>query len=717
MTQRTRLAAAAAALSLLLCSLPLHSQAPAIRTPLPEPVVGLLANEVSGQFAFNNQVLLAGAPWLRDPREFADTLFETRTVADMVKRYGIETTEILRYPSNRTVEYPAEGELWVLEPDRRLVARLGADAALVAAGSQTADVTAALVYLPPVGIDELKGLLAAGPADHFKGKLALMWAHPRDEAARLLDGAGIQGVIAFASRDRYLDPNQVIYSSGSYAKNPSLRIGMTVSWRQWSELFEDVTAGKAVTLLARTRIETYPDKFEAIYSRIPGTEPDARGVIFTAHLFEGYVKRGANDNMSGVVVQLEILRALHALVARGDLPRPRRTIYFLWPNEISGTYEFIKQHPGYADGLSININMDMVGEWLRRNNSAFTMSETPDALPSYLDGLTDAVMHHVWRMNDIVYLPDSPRGRPGGQYFPMPIWEKNGSTDAFRYYTHRATGGSDHICFNNASVAVPGIELFTWPDQWYHADTDTPDKGDPTQMKRVAFIGAAVAWAAANCTDEVLPGLLDATSAFGYRRVAERDLPRALGYVEAADAATLAGATRKALVTVDWATDRESAAIASIGEIYTGSPAARTLLANRRQQWDLFRAGVRAQVNGYATLRAGQLGLKTMPAAVADPLEKTRGAAVPAIAPGVKGREFSLAANEQYAAYMKDHPDALKALGLTPQLSNTILGYVNGRRSVVAIRNGVVGETGQDVSLASVAGYLDLLRTVKWVVY
>ena len=50
--------------------------------------------------------------------------------------------------------------------------------------------------------------------------------------------------------------------------------------------------------------------------------------------------------MSGCVVQLEILRALHTLIAAGKLPRPRRTIYFLWPQEISGTYEFIKLHPG-----------------------------------------------------------------------------------------------------------------------------------------------------------------------------------------------------------------------------------------------------------------------------------------------------------------------------------------------------------------------------------
>jgi len=698
-------------------TLTLAGQGSPISTPLPQDVLTLLANEISGQFVFNNQVKLAGAPWQRDASEFADTLFETRTIADLLKGYGIETTRIERSPGTRTIQYPAEGELWQLEPGPRLIARVGADAALVAGGSQTADVTGPLVYIPPTSADGLKTLLAAGPPARYQGAIALMWSHPRDDAAALLDQAGLQGVIAFSSRDRYLDPNQVVYSSGSYARTASLKIGMTVSWRQWSEFFEDITAGRLVTLRARTKIDTYPDKFEAIYSWVPGTEPDAKGVIFTAHLFEGYVKRGANDDMSGVVVQIEILRALQRLIASGQLPRPRRTIYFLWPNEISGTYEYIKQHPGFPDRLSININMDMVGEALRKNNSAFTMSETPDYLPSYLDGLADSLMHYVWRMNDIVYLPDAPRARPGGQFFPMPIWEKNGSTDAFRYYTHRATGGSDHICFNNPSVAVPGIELFTWPDQWYHADTDNPDKGDPTQMKRVAFIGASAAWAAANCTDDVLPGLIEATSAFGYRRLAERDLPRALAYLDRADAAGLGAAVAKAAFTLDWAVDRETGALRAIADVYTASPAATTLLANRITQWALYRTALRSQLDGYAKVRAAQLGLKAVPLPVIDPLEKKYAAVVPAIDPGVKGREFSLQANERYAALIKASPDTLKTLGLTPPLASTVLNYVNGRRSIVSIRNAVVAETGQDVPLSAVAGYLDVLKAVRWVAY
>jgi hypothetical protein len=50
---------------------------PLPRTPLSQDVLTLLANEVSGQIAFNNEVRLADAPWVRDLSEFSGTLYET----------------------------------------------------------------------------------------------------------------------------------------------------------------------------------------------------------------------------------------------------------------------------------------------------------------------------------------------------------------------------------------------------------------------------------------------------------------------------------------------------------------------------------------------------------------------------------------------------------------------------------------------------------------
>ncbi len=690
---------------------------PALKTPLPAGILTLLANEVSGQMAFNNQVKLAGAPWLRDTKEFSGTFYESQQIYDLVRSYGIVTTRLERHPANGTFDYAHAGEFWVIEPERRLVARLGADAALIAQGSVTADITGELVYIAPLSQDEVKRMIEAGPQEKYRGKLALMWSHARGDTAKALDIAGIQGVISFNSQDRYLDPNQVIYSSGQYAGNPNLKLGMTVSWRQWTELLEDLAAGQKVVVRAMTRIDRYPNRFEAVYSWIPGTEPEGKGVVFTAHLFEGYTKRGANDDMSGCVVQLEILRALTGLIAGGQLPRPRRTLHFLWPNEISGTYEFIKQHAGFADRASININMDMVGEGLRKNNSLFTMSECPGHLPSYLDGLAKSILNYVWRTNDIVYLPDAPRGRPRGQHFPIPMVEKSGSTDAFRFFIHRATGGSDHICFNNPSVAVPGIEFFVWPDQWYHTDADTPDKGDPTEMKRVAFIGAAVAWAAANCTDEVVPGLVDAASDFGYGRIAEREIPRALAHMEKTEAKNLATELGRALNLVDYGAQREIGALRSIEDMYTGSAVAKAAVADRIQQWLLYRAALRSQVMGYARLKAAQLGGQAPEEPSAGAVERKYQAIRPVIASSVQGREFQLTANEAYSRHLKEHPDALKSMGMTTQQAAAVLNYVDGKRSIAEIRNAGAGELDEEVSLAGVVAYLELLKKVSWVAF
>ena len=51
---------------------------PVLQTPLPQEVLTLLANEISGQTIFNNEVILAGAPWIRAifrvPRGFRSSL-------------------------------------------------------------------------------------------------------------------------------------------------------------------------------------------------------------------------------------------------------------------------------------------------------------------------------------------------------------------------------------------------------------------------------------------------------------------------------------------------------------------------------------------------------------------------------------------------------------------------------------------------------------------
>ena len=104
-------------------------------------------------------------------------------------------------------------------------------------------------------------------------------------------------------------------------------------------------------------------------------------------------------------------------------------------------------------------------------------------------------------------------------------------------------------------------------------------------------------------------GLLDAVSDFGYGRVAERDIPRAMANVERADAKKLGSEYHKAMLVVDAAVQREIGALQSIQEIYSGAPGAQKTVAHRVQQWELYRAGLRNQLAGYAKVKAAGLGV------------------------------------------------------------------------------------------------------------
>ncbi len=697
-------------------------------TPLPQALLNILANEISGQMIFDNEVILAGAPWVRDAGEFSEKgrLFEAAKIVELAKKYGIKTIKLERSKRDRKGQYPMEGEFWLTKPEHRLIARLDGDAALVCNGSQTVDIKAPLVYIPPFS----KKILAKGFTKKekkvLKGKIALMWSHPRKKTAKWLDEAGIQGVIAFNARDRYLDPNQVVYGRTNTKGMKNLKFGFMISWRQWSELLEDLENRKPFEAHCKIRMISYQDKYETVLAWIPGTEPQEKGVMFTAHLFEGYVKRGANDNMSGCVVQLEILRALTKLIKNKTIPQPKRNIYFLWPNEISGTFEFIKNNPDLMSRIDVNINMDMVGEGLRKNNAVFTFSESSNNLPSYLDGLGNSIMNYIWRTNDIVYLPDSPRGRRG-QHFPKPMWEKNGSTDAFRYDIHLATGGSDHICFRSPTVAIPGVELNVWPDQWYHADTDTPDKSDPTQMRRVAFLGAAMALVIADCSDKVLPQFLRDISSFGYLRIGERELPRLMNQIQKAGKKDFSGVLKRSLDLLEIAVNRELGALNSVQDVYSKSEPAKKTLNEIILQWQLYRKGLENLVNQYAE-HAGQRLALTNFLPEKTPEELKYEGIVPEFTDAVKYKEFRVERSKLYQDYMKKLKELAKGkkkkqakkkekgdTPLTSRAKRNLVNWINGKISITKIRDYVAAETGKDINLNKVIEYFELLEKIGWV--
>ncbi len=87
------------------------------------------------------------------------------------------------------------------------------------------------VSLLSMGGDETKETLRQGLAMGADEAVLLVGDTGLDglATAKALDAAGVRGVISFSSRERYFDPDQVVYGRGTYGGMDTLKFGFTIS--------------------------------------------------------------------------------------------------------------------------------------------------------------------------------------------------------------------------------------------------------------------------------------------------------------------------------------------------------------------------------------------------------------------------------------------------------------------------------------------------------
>jgi hypothetical protein len=302
-------------------------------------------------------------------------------------------------------------------------------------------------------------------------------------------------------------------------------------------------------------MESY--EIQDVVCHVPGTEPNADEIIFSAHLFEGYTKQGANDNKSGSATILEVARILHTLIEQGRLPRPKRTIRFIWVPEFSGTIPWVKANKDLMEKTLCNINMDMVGEWLSKSQAFMTMVRTSYRNPHYVNDIMENYFRYVGEGNVDRY---AARGKLRRIVAP------SGADEPFYYLIETPSGASDHMVFNDWGVQVPGVVMNAWPDQWYHTSGDRADKADPTQLKRVSIIGAAAAYTIANADDFMAKKIAGETTSNGTRRLGHQFVI-ALEILNEATTETLADSYKAARAQVETALANEKATLATIQEL------------------------------------------------------------------------------------------------------------------------------------------------------
>jgi len=522
------------------------------RTLLSHEQMRAIVNEASGERAMHHVLELVPYPRIRPTSEYQGHFRESEVMAGFAKEYGYSSVEIESFPNPQRSWAPTLGELWMITPtEQKKLYDIHDVAISVAANSANGDVTAELV---DVGLgtraSDYDGKNVSGKVAIGSGGVGQIWAQASQHGA--VGAVGYSTLYPDRGVDVIPNSNITVGSNG---------FGWAVSPRTGHDLVARLARGEKVSVRSLIRAETEPGELEMVHATIAGDPRSTGDVIVSGHLYEGYLKQGANDDNSGCALTLEVGRAYIKLVQEGKLPKPKHTIHFLWVPEISGTNAWLNAHPDIAKRIIADLNFDMEGIRLTQSRSYWILQRTPDTFPSFLNDIGQSMMEFVSEVTR-----ERIRYRANGYGPVLPVQSPNGSDDAFYIKIDKHYGSSDHVTY--MQHGIPAVMFITWPDNWYHSSQDTPDKQDSTQYKRAAVVATGAMTVLASGGDEMAARVLSENLARGAERMGDAHR-KGLSYMtDVGDAASLAGAYREAVVAIRHQADVEKGVVRSASVLF-----------------------------------------------------------------------------------------------------------------------------------------------------
>lgn len=580
--------------ALLLASVGMHAQNytnPFSHLLLDEKTYDMIVGESSGDRAYNYMLDIAPYERNRSHSEYTGHFFESDYVMDKLAEFGIKTATLDVVGETSTWD-GISGSLWEVSPKLTKIADYDDLAATLAQGSANADVTAELVWVGSGSADELAKLDLGGKIvlTESSGGTVLMRAQQ----------AGAIGAVSFASSRPLRDPLQI---PNSGIRGNGQGFCFNISPRDGHVLRDRLRSGEKITVHAKVEATTENTDNEVPTCVIKGSDPDAGEIVLVAHLFEGYVKLGANDNISGAVVLMEVARTLQKLIDNGDIPQPKRDIRILWVNEISATTAWIAQNRKEMAKSLCGVNLDMVGLWLSKDGAFFCGHRTLMGNPHYINDVQESFFHYMGATNK--GFVSTGVGRPEAL---KPVYSATGSHDPFYYAINAHYGSSDHECFNDWGVRVPMTILNTWPDSYYHTSGDRPDICDPTQLHRATVITASIAYTIACADEKGAIAIASEVAANAGKRMSVR-MADDLSNLSKADAQSFAALHKLARFDQDAILINEKATLNSVLELAPNSAALKNYVASLTTSLQSKSAACAKEIDASATAMAAVLGV------------------------------------------------------------------------------------------------------------
>ena len=392
----------------------------------------------------------------------------------------------------------AIGQLWEVRPHHLLLGDWATDPIRLADYSHDADVETVLVDVGDGGHE------ADYSGKDVRGKIVLadgVLSRVQQLAVAKYGAAGIVSdmpnqTTAWSGLDR------TIVRWGHLEAREAAGFAFMISRDTAESLRARLRAGEQIVLSAKVKASVGPGHWTVVSGVIPGTDPASGEIIYSCHL--DHQRPGANDNGSGCVTILESARILARLIKTGALPRPKRTLRFVWGPEVEGTMAYLSRHPEIRTRLRANIHMDMVGGDPFKNKSILHVTATPWSLPSFVTDVGAALME-VIRAGASDYAESG--ASPDAAVVETRAGEQ-GTRNQFLADVTPYASGSDHDDYDSSTIAVPSLYLRDWPDIYIHTDHDTLQQIDATKLRRVALLGAAAGYVYASLGAERARNLL-----------------------------------------------------------------------------------------------------------------------------------------------------------------------------------------------------------------